>query len=237
MWFTRQDQGVRVWFQAVRSTGQLRAGLVSGDFTAMVIDPDDSASVTIPVSESVQRPGNYFFDVPSAFLLLNGLGDYNVSIEIDSINGPSGTPNVRAAMADALRVFREDFDSLSGSIWNATASQFNASGSMGFLVNMIDDIQSGTVNIPAVVSGVWNANAATFNTSGTMGHLENMLDEISSSVVFTQGIENGTWIISGSLMIMYSSGTNDELARFQLQDINGLAIDPATQNPFRRIRT
>lgn len=237
MWFTRQSRTVRVWFQAVASTGRLRTGLDSGSFTATVIDADDSTSVTPSVSESVQRPGNYYFDIPSPFFVANGTGDYNVSIEIDSIAAGGTAPHVRSAMSDVLQVSQEDFDTVSGSIWSTQASQFDVTGTMGYLENQIASISfSSSLDVNQVVSGVWNANAASFDVTGTMGYLENTLSFISSSVQFIQDVEAGTWVITGSQMVLYTSGTGDELARFDLRDINGLAIDPSTQNPFQRVR-
>lgn len=59
---------------------------------------------------------------------------------------------------------------------------------------------------------------------------------MSESVSFTRQIEGGSWIIQGSQMIFYDSGSGAEIARFNLQDSGGSAIDPSTQNPFRRIR-
>lgn len=236
MRFTRQNKSVRVWFQAVRNTGQLRTGLTNGDFTITVINSADSAVINPTVTESVQRPGNYYCDITSSFFLTNGPGDYNISIEIDSINGPSGNPNIRTAMSDVLQVTREDFDSLSGSIWNTTASLFNSPGSMGALMVTASNAGSTTVIVGDIVSGVWDAQASTFNTTGTMGYMQNLMDEVSSSVAFIKEIENGTWHIVGSQMIFYASGTSIEIARFNLQDISGIAIDPSTQNPFRRSR-
>ena len=239
MWFSRQSRSVRVWFQAVASTGLLRTGLPSGSFQVTVINPTDSANVVPSVSESVQRAGNYYFEVPSSFLVTNGVGDYNVSIEINSRNGGGGSPHVINAQADVLHVSQFDFDTLSGSIWNASSSQFNTSGTMGFALNQAAGTSTtvtASVDVATIVSGVWNAAVASFNATGTMGEFVNKLDEISSSVTFTQGIENGSWHITGSQMIFYTSGTGDELARFNLQDISGIAIDPSTQNPFRRSR-
>ena len=100
----------------------------------------------------------------------------------------------------------------------------------------IRTLVSSSVSVPTIVSGVWNASASSFGILGTMGQYQNTLPVISQSVSFIQGIEAGTWIISGDQMIFYASGTNVELARFDLQDINGIAIDPTTSNPFRRVR-
>lgn len=236
MLFNRQNKSIRVWFQAVRNTGVLRAGLVSSDFVVTVINSSDTAFISPFVTESVQRPGNYYFDVTSSFFVTNGIGDYNVSIEIDAQTAPT----VRSAMAETLRISREDFDSLSGSIWNTSGSEFNVSGTMGYLLNQAAGQTiniTASIDVPSVVSGVWNAQGSTFNNSGTMGYFQNMMDEVSSSVAFIRGIEAGTWIITGSQMVFYESGTLIEIARFNLQDINGIAIDPATQNPFRRIAT
>jgi len=97
--------------------------------------------------------------------------------------------------------------------------------------------QTETLIITDLDSTIWNAQASVFNTTGTMGAFQNLLPVISSSVSFIEGIEAGTWRIIGSQMIFYASGTNAELARFDLKDAGGSLIDPTTENPFQRVRT
>lgn len=92
------------------------------------------------------------------------------------------------------------------------------------------------VDASSVVSGVWNANASTFNAAGTTGNYHNLLPIISSSVAFTEAVEAGSWVVSSSQMVFYASGSGAELARFNLQDELGVAINAADANPFRRIR-
>lgn len=207
MFFTRTDKTFRAWFHAVRSTGELRTGLVAGDFVVRVVNPADSAISSPAVTESTSLSGLYYFDIPSSFLGTHGIGDYGVSIRIDSIAGPSGAPNVRSAEAEVLHVTQEDFDSLSGSIWNTTASQFNVTGSMGYLQNLIAGI-SGNVLPNSIASAVWNAIDTSFSTSGTMGFLVNLIDTIASQsaqTVTVPSIVSGVW--NASTTTFNSPGT------------------------------
>ena len=187
MFFTRWDKNLRVWFQAVTSAGQLRTGIASGSFTIVVVNNNDTANTVPLVSESLQKPGLYYFDVPSSFFTTHGAGDYGVSIQIDTITGGGGAPHVRSAMSDVIHITHEDFDTISGSVWSTTAANFNASGTMGFLENMVSTV-SGAVTANAIASDVWNALTSTYNTTGTMGFLENSIASISS-----QNIISGVW--------------------------------------------
>lgn len=108
MWFTRSALGFRGWLAAVRSTGQLRTGLVAGDFTATIVAPGDGAKTTMTVSESTQKAGVYKFDVPSAFLISNGSGEYVVVVEINSTSAPV----VRDVQTSILRISSHDFDTI-----------------------------------------------------------------------------------------------------------------------------
>lgn len=116
MLFSRTVDGFRVWLFAVRDTGELRTGLAAGDFTATVINDDDSASATYTVAESSEKPGMYYFDIPSAFFVAHGVGVYVVGVQIDTRSGPSGPPHVRTASSDILRIYQEDFDSMAANI-------------------------------------------------------------------------------------------------------------------------
>ncbi len=111
MWFTRTVDGFRGWLPVEQSSGALRTGLVGGDFLATIVNPGDSATTTAPVLEST-KTGLYRFDIPSAFLVTHGIGEYGVVVEIDTFAGPSGPPHVRTTFGAVLRVSIEDFDSL-----------------------------------------------------------------------------------------------------------------------------
>jgi hypothetical protein len=86
--------------------------LVAGDFAATIINATDTATATPAVAESSQKPGLYFLDIPSSFLLEHGPGHYSIVIEVDSTAGPSGPPDVVAVLGNLVAVFDEDFDSL-----------------------------------------------------------------------------------------------------------------------------
>lgn len=117
MKFTKIADGFRCSFVAVQSDGTLRTGLVAGDFVATVVNPQNNASTTPTVTESF-KAGAYYFDVLSSFLQTHGAGEYGVTVEIDTVAGPSSTPHVRDVMHDVLGVTVEDFDDgYDGRVW------------------------------------------------------------------------------------------------------------------------
>lgn len=228
IFFTRTNKTFRAWFQAVRSTGELRTGLVDGDFIVRIVNPTDTAVSSPTVTESTQKLGLYYFDIPSSYLTAQGIGDYGVSIQIDSVAGPSGAPNVRSADAAVLHVTQEDWDSLSGSlatvdgvvsgVWNANAATFNTTGSMGFLQNLIIQI-SGNTNANVIAADVWNAVAASYNTSGTFGWELNEVYASQSMMSLTvPSIVSGVW--NANTVTFNTAGTFGALANQVSTDVN-----------------
>lgn len=197
MFLTRLDKTLRVWFAAASSAGAYRSGLTQASFTINIVNPADSAQVTAVVSESTQRPGVYYFDVPSSFLLTHGVGDYVVGIKIDSQSGSSGAPQVKTVQSDIIHVTRDDFDSISGSVWNTSNSAFNTTGTMGNLQNIVAAI-SGNVNAATIANSVWNAVAASYNTSGTFGWLNNQIYTTQSLVPSVANVVSGVWNANAS---------------------------------------
>lgn len=216
MYFTRLDKSFRVWFQAVTAAGQLRTGLSGSTFNVNVVSAQDAASITSYVSESIQKPGLYYFDVPATFISANGVGDYGISIQIDSVSGSQTAPHVRSAHSDVLHVTREDFDSISGSVWNTTASSFNTSGTMGYLLNLMAQV-SGNTTATAIASDVWNAVAASYNTSGTFGWLENQFYASQSQAVTVDSVVSGVW--NANLSTFNAVNTFGAAVNETLQDI------------------
>lgn len=84
--FTRDlsGGGWRGWFVVKNNSGTLRTGIAAGNFTATVVNPQDSANTVPAVAESVQKPGLYSFLIPDAFLATWGLGSYGTVIEVSS---------------------------------------------------------------------------------------------------------------------------------------------------------
>jgi hypothetical protein len=105
--FTKQAASFRAWF-AVSRGGTLRTGLASGVFTATFVDLDDSATATYTVNESAQKPGLYYFDIPSSFLVTNGVGEYVAVVEVNA-SGPA----LKAVASGTLQVTEEDITGLS----------------------------------------------------------------------------------------------------------------------------
>lgn len=110
IWKAIIASGVRIYFQVVDSTGNLFTGLPSTDFTVVFINPADSASTTLTVTESTQKAGVYYVDVPSAFLTTHGSGQYGLSIEVN--HTPPPPPALDAASLFSVEVNQEDIDNL-----------------------------------------------------------------------------------------------------------------------------
>jgi hypothetical protein len=78
------------------------------------------------------------------------------------------------------------------------------------------------------VDDIWGANVENHHISGSFG----------SAIRDINDIEMGSWrLLSDGTMELLRSGSNELIARFNLQDITGINItDPTTQDPFRRSR-
>lgn len=113
MWFARTSNGFRGWF-AIEVAGSLRGGLVPGDFVVTIITADDLANAVVAVTESTQLAGVYFFDVSSAFLIANGVGQYNVAVVTDTSLGGGSQPPVLDVYTEMMNVEQNDLDSLVG---------------------------------------------------------------------------------------------------------------------------
>jgi hypothetical protein len=154
MWFTRDDAGFRGWIAAVRN-GQLRAGLVNGDFTVTVIAPGDGANTTPTVAESAQKSGVYYFDIPDTFFIANGAGEYVVVLEVDTFAGPSGAPHVQDAVTAVLRVTEEDFDTIAAAVWDEALADHVIPGSYGAELATKADVAAATAtDYTVAASGV-----------------------------------------------------------------------------------
>lgn len=80
-WKTLTTTDLRVYFRVV-SGGNLVTGLSPNVFTALLINPTDTSSSGSTVTQSTQKPGVYYTDLDSSFLINNGVGMYGLSIGI-----------------------------------------------------------------------------------------------------------------------------------------------------------
>lgn len=80
-WKSISNSNLRVYFK-VTDKGFLVEGLTSDLFDTLLINPLDSASSATIVNESSQRPGIYYTDLDSVFLVNNGIGMYGLSISL-----------------------------------------------------------------------------------------------------------------------------------------------------------
>jgi len=108
----RIADGIRVWFTVQTVQGALYTGLGADDFVVTVIAAGDDASTMSAVSESSEKPGAYYYDIPSAFLATNGAGDYMSVIELDA----SGPPTLSDVKSNMINVSQADIDSLNAEL-------------------------------------------------------------------------------------------------------------------------
>lgn len=169
---SRTDQGMVVSFAVTAPNGTLRTGLVAGDFTATVVNPADSATSVPTVSESTQKAGLYQFTIPSSFFTTHGVGLYRFVLQVDTIAGPSGAPNVRDAFSGVVRAQQEDIDTLAD---GGAADYVRASDSL-------HDIKAATPTAAAVATAVWGTAVPGAFGVGTAGFiLGTNLDALVSS--------------------------------------------------------
>ena len=143
MWWTKAASGFRGWFAVAQSSGALRTGLVAGDFTVTIVDPSGTMTSIPAVAESIKL-GLYTFTIPAIFLTGNGVGEYGVSIEVDTFAGPSGPPHVRAVLSHVLRVSLKDLDDITSgagiadAVWDELLAGHTLAGSAGEALARVD---------------------------------------------------------------------------------------------------
>lgn len=209
MWFTRDDQGFRGWF-TVDLMGEVRTGLLAGDFLVTVVNPSDGASTNPSVTESSQKPGLYRFDVPSLFLTTHGPGSYAVVIQVDTITGPSPPPEVLAVLDGVLHVNEEDFDSL------PTAAEVAAA------------VAAPTV--AQIADAVWDESASSHSTAGSMGAKANLIELLRK--VATNRVEESPG--NPGKLIVYDDDGTTKILEFNLLDNSDGAIVPTVGTPAKR---
>tara|TARA_R100001244_G_scaffold25113_4_gene25576 strand:+ start:38537 stop:39349 length:813 start_codon:yes stop_codon:yes gene_type:complete len=160
MWFTKDSTGFRGWFSVIDSKGNLRTGMIPSDFIATIVDGDDSATDAFVVAESTQKAGFYYFNVTSAFLLANGIGDYGVVVQIDS----SVKPKIRTAFSKVLNVAEKDLNDIAGA---TTITDIQTS--LNNVENIVTDIESDVSTIFAtLISEQFTVIASTSLSEGVI---------------------------------------------------------------------
>jgi hypothetical protein len=124
----------RAWKTIDDGRGAPKTGLPSGAFTVTIVAIDDSASTAATVTESTQAGGLYYFDIPGSFLTTHGAGEYGVHIVI-ATTPPQ--PRFNATAGDLLKVTQQDIDKLVDDVFDETALDHDASGSVGQLLNWL----------------------------------------------------------------------------------------------------
>jgi hypothetical protein len=161
-----------VSFAVKQSNGSLRTGLVAGDFTVTAVNPADSATTPPAVSESAQKAGLYQFTIPSSFFTTHGVGLYRFVVEVDTIAGPSGAPNVRDAFSGVVRAQQEDIDTLAD----------GGAGTYNRTTDSQEDIRDAIPAASAVATAVWSEPVPGAFGGGTAGFiLGTNLDALVSS--------------------------------------------------------
>lgn len=137
---------------------------------------------------------------------------------VDSIwNEPNGSHLISGSTGDSIYSGSSvvdvsasvDVSSIVSGVWDAGASGFNTSGSIGYLQNRIANIDANVLSIGGTVN------------------------LISGAVDFIKDIEGGRWRIDSGLnqMVFYKDDNTTEIARFDLFDAGGA---PTTDAVFDR---
>lgn len=195
---TITSSSLRIWFPLIRN-GILVPSASSSDFNAYIIDGNDLGFINPLVSESVQRGGVYYFDITSSFFEASGVGDYNISIEVNKNTSPKVTDiyyghiNVTESDIDSIvgsggiNISSNSIAAISASVWNAQNINHNISGTFGSLFDLLFSGSSGGSEgtltpdtIAAISASVWNALETDHGVSGTMGWLQSFLNEVNT---------------------------------------------------------
>lgn len=113
IWRALTSAGVRVYFNVVNSAGNLRTGLTSGVFTVVLVNPGDTANTVLTVTQSTQKPGVYYVNIPSAFITTHGPGHYGLSLGVHATG-----PKLDAETLHSVEVTQEDVDTVADAVWN-----------------------------------------------------------------------------------------------------------------------
>lgn len=158
MWFTRTVDGLRGWFRVQEASGKPRTGIASGDFTVTVVDPANATTTSPVVAESI-KPGLYYFDILSPFLVGGGIGEYGVLVEVDT----TGAPKVRATFSRALKVNTKGFEDvgtgatpadIADAVWDEVLSGHLGAGAAGAVVSRILQLAEPDVEIDKLTNKI-----------------------------------------------------------------------------------
>lgn len=114
---------------------------------------------------------------------IDGLGDFTSAqiaglgwVVVNAIGGSllsnTNSPSPAWINADVTPFTELSPQTLSKAVWDQLASDNNAAGTMGFLLN---NVTTGGVTPEDIASAVWEALAASQNNTGSMGELVNII--------------------------------------------------------------
>lgn len=163
IWKARVSTGVRVYFAVVTSGGNLRTGLLAGVFTVRIINQTDTAFTSATVTQSTQRAGIYYFDVPSAFITTHGVGHYGLSIGVHAVG-----PALNDEIVESLEVNTGDIDFVASDVWKVSTATPTA-GSYGELVK--DNLTAlASAIIAADLTAAVGSTSTVINTNATQAN-------------------------------------------------------------------
>jgi hypothetical protein len=213
IWKARTSTGVRTYFAVVRG-GALRTGLVAGDFAVTLIDPDDSASTTLTVTESAQLAGIYYIDIPSAFLTTNGVGHYGLRIGIHA-----AAPAQDDEELESVEVNTSDIDFIAGDVWDETTSSHLTAGTTGEDLSLIK--YQGSIYIDTT-------NGAAGTTIGINGTPDNPVDTLADALTLATStgfrkfvIVEGNLTLTAALTEWTVELRDEAQLNFGSQSVNG----------------
>ena len=156
MWFAKIADGFRGFFRVQAPNGTLRAGIVPADFTVTVVDPVNATSTFPAVTESVLKGGLYFFDISPVFLAA-GIGEYGVTVEVDT----SSPPKVKATFGMTLKVNTQGFEdvgagatpaAIAAAVWDTLRASHVVAGSFGEALTQ--SVATAEANILATIGAL-----------------------------------------------------------------------------------
>lgn len=232
MHFTKDDDGFRVW-TGVQKGGVLQPGLTA-DITITALDPTGANTSTPTVSEAGGKSGMYTALVPTSFFTTYGTGGYAVIIEVDA-----SSPKIKNVETDILRVFAEDFDSISagGSDWTSTekeqirfrlaldGTQTDPTTNTG----TIEDILADTAAMQPLIDVAVSTRLATSGYTAPDNATITLIQKI---------LRNRLELADGSTTnwVLYDDDNTTPLLTWDVSDKTGAAITQPVGAPSRRTR-
>lgn len=97
------NQSYRFYFTATDSSDLPASGISNVDFTVVVRNPQDTATMSVPTVSEVGSTGLYYFDISATFTDTHGAGEYGIQVSYNS-----GAPAATGSVSETIEFHEAD---------------------------------------------------------------------------------------------------------------------------------